>query len=91
MASQPPNTQAFYLHVLHTQFQICFWKAALNPDPPIHDPAEYGRKPLHQDQTLHHVPLSSHTASPAEAMVFLLHRKYVCFQEMHIQQIMDNM
>ena len=42
MASLPPTFEAFLPHVLLAPFQICIWKAALNPYPPTLDPAKYG-------------------------------------------------
>ena len=97
MVSLPPTLEAFPLHLLLVQFQICIWTAALNPYPPTLDPSEYRWKPLYQDQTVHPVPLLMNTPpAPAEvmsanAMLLLLHIKSLCFPGIHMQQIRDNM
>ena len=95
MVSLPPTFEEFLLHLLLAQFHICIWKPALNPYPPTLDPSDYGWNPLHQDQTLHSVPLPMSTPpAPAEVMsvmLFLLHIKSLCFPGTHMQQIRDNM
>ena len=89
MNSLPPTFEAFLLHVLLAPFQICIWKAALTPDP-----TEYGGKYLHHDQTLHHVPLPMNTPPQSADMMFatlrLLYGTSLCFPQMHMQQIRDN-
>ncbi len=72
LASLPPTTEAFALHVQRAQFQACIWKAALNRDPPHLDPVEYGWKPHQPTQSLHPVLLPANTMpAPAQVMTLL--------------------
>ena len=77
MVSLPPTFEAFLPDVLLDPFQICIWKGALNLYPPTLDPAEYGLKPLHQDKTLHHVPLPMNTRLHQLRWCPILH--HVCY------------
>ena len=79
MVSLSPTLEVFLLRVLLAQFQICIWKAALNPYPPTLGPTEYVCKPPHQDQTPHRVPLPMNTLpAPAEVMSAMLLLLYTC-------------
>ena len=40
--SLPPTTEAFQENVKRADLQTAIWRAALDPDPPVMDPTEYG-------------------------------------------------
>ena len=44
LASLPPSSAAFRLHVQRAQYQACLWTAALGSDPPAMNPTDYGWK-----------------------------------------------
>ena len=42
LCSLPPTTESFQENVKRAHLQTAKWKAALDPDPPVMDPTEYG-------------------------------------------------
>ena len=72
LATLPPSSKAFSLHVKRAHYQACLWKAALQPDPPALAYSDFGWRPDHDSQILLPVPLPPDTMAAPERVLNLL-------------------
>lgn len=72
LASLPPSSAAFRLHVQRAQYQACLWTAALDSEPPEMNAADYGWKADPSNRNLLPVTLPSGTMVAPKQVLNLL-------------------
>ena len=72
LASLPPTSAAFRLHVHWAHYQACLWTSALNSDPPRINPADFGWKASTDNHILLPVPLPAGTMAAPRQVLHLL-------------------
>lgn len=72
LATLPPSSRAFALHIKRAQYQASLWKAALQSDPPALAASDFGWKPDHDSQTLLPIPLPPDTMAAPDRVLNLL-------------------
>lgn len=72
LASLPPTSSAFQLHVRRAHYQACLWKASLQSSPPNVDSTDFGWMADHANQILLPVTLPTGTLAAPEKVLNLL-------------------
>ncbi|MPC66781.1 hypothetical protein E2C01_060934 [Portunus trituberculatus] len=72
LASLPPTSAAFRLHVQRVHYEACLWISALNSDPPEMNLTDFGWKVGPANQILLPVPLPTGTLAAPQQVLNLL-------------------
>ena len=72
LCSLPPTSEAFLENVKRCHLQVCLWKSAIYPDPPLLDPLDFGWEADHSNKTVEPRTLPDNTALAPDYVLKLI-------------------